>query len=152
MEKYERIRTKDFISRTNTCIWYFIAQGGQTLSCRSALHSRCKGETSFWPLLLKVWAKKILGMALETSTWLSMCVTTDDILAPYFTYRSPLLMEYFFPLRETPNFPKFHQSFINSFRCLENCFSWKIIQKKTFYKCLLFRWIKWICFLLSNVM
>ena len=38
-------------------------------------------------------------------------------------------MEYFFHLRETPNFPKFHQSFINSFRCLENCFSCKIMQK-----------------------
>ena len=81
-----------------------------------------------------------------------MCVTADDILAPYFTYRSPLLMEYFFHLRETPDFPKFHQSFINSFRCLENCFSCKTMQKNPFYKCLLFRWIKWICFLLSNLM
>ena len=62
-------------------------------------------------------------------------------------------MEYFFfHLRGTPNFTKFHQSFINSFRFLENCFSCKIMQKKTFCKCLLFRWIKWICFLLSNLM
>ena len=63
------------------------------------------------------------------------------------------LWNIFFHLRETPNFAKFHQSFINSFRFLENCFSCKIMQKKkSFCKCLLFRWIKWICFLLSNLM
>ena len=47
-------------------------------------------------------------------------------------------MEYFFHLRETPDFSKFHQSFINSFRCLENCFSCKIMQKKPFTSVYLF--------------
>ena len=61
------------------------------------------------------------------------------------------LWNIFFHLRETPNFAKFHQSFINSFRFLKTVLAAKL-SKKSFYKCLLFRWINWICFLLSNLM
>ena len=82
----------------------------------------------FW----KFGPKKIIGIALETSAWLSLCVTTYGILAPYFTYGSPLLMEYFFSAKKNTKFCKISpvQSFINSFHFLENSFSCKIMQKK----------------------
>ena len=87
------------------------------------------GRNAFLTCTFDSFGKKILGMALEILTKLSLNVTTYGVLALYFTYGSPLLIEIFFQWRKTPNFAKFHQSFINSYYFLENKFSCKITQK-----------------------
>ena len=57
-----------------------------------------------------------------------------------------LLMEYFFSVKKNTKFCKISAKFQQQFS-----FSRKLLQT-FFYKCLLFRWIKWICFLRSNLM
>ena len=62
-----------------------------------------------------------------------------------------LLIEYFFSVKKNTKFcktsAKFQQQFSFSRKLLQN-----YANKTFFYKCLLFRWIKWICFLRSNLM
>ena len=50
------------------------------------------------------------------------------------------------------NKEKFHRNFISSFHFLEDSFSCKFMEKNFLDKCLLFCWLHWICFLLSNLM
>ena len=119
-----------FISGSSSWVWYFICRGCQALACGFVLHSRCGGGAPFWPLLLGVWAGGPWEWLWEYRRRLA-CEWKRMVFWLISLPREALyLWNVFFHLGETPNFAKFHQSFINSFRFLGNCFSCKIMLKK----------------------